>query len=132
MDACRGRLLATGRLSVPPVRAWDVRRAPAAFRSVATGGHLGKAVIAPRVGGIPEFVRDGETGLLVRPGDAGALAEAMLRLDSDDSLRSSLAAHGHTSATTEHAWARVVDAYRALYDDVLRRPITITPRLASR
>src|SRR6266581_7024674 len=43
---------------------------------------FGKAVIAPRVGGVPEFVRDGETGLLVRPGDAGALAEAMLRLDS--------------------------------------------------
>ena len=43
-----------------------------------------KAVIAPRVDGIPEFVRDGETGLLVNPDDPAALVKAMIRLDRDD------------------------------------------------
>src|SRR4029079_5219080 len=37
----------------------------------------GKAVVATRVGGIPEFVVPGETGLLVEPGNAMALAEAI-------------------------------------------------------
>lgn len=40
----------------------------------------GKPVVATPVGGIPEVVRDGETGLLVPPGDPGRLAEAVIRL----------------------------------------------------
>lgn len=40
----------------------------------------GKALVASRVGGIPELVVDGETGLLVPPGDAVALAEALSEL----------------------------------------------------
>jgi rhamnosyl/mannosyltransferase len=43
----------------------------------------GKPVIATRVGGIPEYVSDGETGLLVPPGDSGALVGAVLRLLGD-------------------------------------------------
>jgi rhamnosyl/mannosyltransferase len=40
----------------------------------------GKPVVATRIGGIPEYVSHGETGLLVPPGDAPALAEAVLEL----------------------------------------------------
>jgi glycosyltransferase involved in cell wall biosynthesis len=46
----------------------------------------GKAVVASRVGGIPELVLDGVSGLLVEPGQPGELANAMVRLLSDDSL----------------------------------------------
>ncbi len=90
---------------------------------------FGKAVIAPRVGGVPEFVRDGETGLLVNPDDPAALAEAMIRLDRDDLLRASLAGRGYESAMKEHSWDRVVDAYPATYDEVLRgsRPASGRP-----
>jgi glycosyltransferase involved in cell wall biosynthesis len=49
-------------------------------------------VIATAVGGIPEVVRDGENGLLVPPGDVGALAAAIDRVVRDDALRASLAA----------------------------------------
>lgn len=44
---------------------------------------LGRPVIGTRIGGIPELVREGETGLLVEPGDAGGLRRAMTALASD-------------------------------------------------
>lgn len=43
---------------------------------------LGRPVIGSRIGGIPELVRDGETGLLVEPGDADGLREALAGLAS--------------------------------------------------
>jgi glycosyltransferase involved in cell wall biosynthesis len=53
---------------------------------------LGTPVIATSVGGVPEIVTDGENGLLVPPGDAGALASAISRYLDDPSLRSRLRA----------------------------------------
>jgi glycosyltransferase involved in cell wall biosynthesis len=47
----------------------------------------GKPVVASRIGGIPELVEDGSTGLLFPPGDAGALADAIRRLWSDPDER---------------------------------------------
>jgi glycosyltransferase involved in cell wall biosynthesis len=44
---------------------------------------LGTAAVASRIGGLPELVRDGETGLTFAPGDASALAEAMEALWND-------------------------------------------------
>lgn len=51
---------------------------------------LGKAVVASAVGGVPETLRDQETGLLVPRGDVGALASALERLRADRSLRTRL------------------------------------------
>jgi glycosyltransferase involved in cell wall biosynthesis len=47
---------------------------------------MGKPVIAPRVGGIPDIVADGESGLLVPPGDASALRDAMQHLLANPAL----------------------------------------------
>ena len=47
----------------------------------------GKPVVATRIGGIPEYVSDGVTGLLIPPGDSGALVDAVVSL-LDDSARS--------------------------------------------
>jgi glycosyltransferase involved in cell wall biosynthesis len=52
---------------------------------------VGCPVIATAVGGVPEVVVDGENGLLVPSGDAGALATAIARFFSDDQLRARLA-----------------------------------------
>jgi glycosyltransferase involved in cell wall biosynthesis len=52
---------------------------------------VGTPVIATAVGGVPEVVREGANGLLVSPGDVGALAEAIRRLATDDALRGALA-----------------------------------------
>ena len=52
---------------------------------------VGCPVIATAVGGVPEVVRDGENGLLVPPGDPGALGAAIARFLGDDELRARLA-----------------------------------------
>jgi len=54
----------------------------------------GKAVLASRVGGVPEIVQDDETGLLVPAEDVPALAQAIARLADDASLRQRLGAAG--------------------------------------
>jgi glycosyltransferase involved in cell wall biosynthesis len=53
---------------------------------------VGTPVIATSVGGVPEVVRDGENGLLVPAGDAGALTAAVRRLVDEPGLRERLAA----------------------------------------
>src|SRR5690606_18057296 len=53
---------------------------------------LGLPVIASDVGGIPEMIADGDSGLLVPPGDVQALAAALERLLLDGALRSRLGA----------------------------------------
>jgi glycosyltransferase involved in cell wall biosynthesis len=53
---------------------------------------VGTPVVATAVGGVAEIVRDGENGLLVRPGDPVELAAAIRRLLADDDLRARLAA----------------------------------------
>jgi len=53
---------------------------------------LGTPVVSTTVSGIPELVIDGETGLLVPPRDAPALAAALARLLDDAALRERLAA----------------------------------------
>jgi glycosyltransferase involved in cell wall biosynthesis len=47
----------------------------------------GRPVVASRIGGLPDVVVDGETGVLVPPGDAGALQQALARLLADAGLR---------------------------------------------
>jgi glycosyltransferase involved in cell wall biosynthesis len=57
----------------------------------------GRPVIGSRAGGIPDAVLDGENGLLVPPNDAGALADALVRLASDRELAQRLAAGARPS-----------------------------------
>jgi glycosyltransferase involved in cell wall biosynthesis len=52
---------------------------------------MGTPVVATRVGGVPEIVRDGENGILVDAGDDDAFAEALARVLGDDALRRRLA-----------------------------------------
>jgi glycosyltransferase involved in cell wall biosynthesis len=58
----------------------------------------GVPVVASRVGGVPEQVSDGETGLLVEPGDLDELATALARLIAEPSLRRRLGAAGRARA----------------------------------
>jgi glycosyltransferase involved in cell wall biosynthesis len=69
----------------------------------------GLAVVATRVYGIPELVEDGRSGLLVPPGDAGALAEAIARLAENAEMRAALgaAARDRVTSTFEERRAAV-------------------------
>lgn len=77
----------------------------------------GTPVVATRVGGLQTVVTP-ESGLLVPPGDAGALADAIALLLDDQELRNRLAAgaRGRAGAFT---WSRVADAIERVYDDLL-------------
>lgn len=59
----------------------------------------GLPAISTRLVGIPDLVIDGETGLLVAPESAEALAEALMRLGEDEPLAQQLASSGHTHVT---------------------------------
>ena len=61
----------------------------------------GVPVITTRIAGIPELVKDGESGLLIAPGDAGATAAAIHQLVEDPSLRTRLAAAGRRKVEQE-------------------------------
>jgi glycosyltransferase involved in cell wall biosynthesis len=71
-------------------------------------------VVASRVGGVPEFVEDGVTGLLVDADDASALAGAIKRLGADPELRAALAARGREQAA-HFDWVRIEEQYREVY-----------------
>ena len=74
------------------------------------GAH-GLPVVAHAIGGVPEAVLDGETGLLVSPDDPAALTAAFARLIDDDGLRAKFGAAGRTRALSR-TWE---DAARTLF-----------------
>lgn len=84
----------------------------------------GTALVATTAGAFPEVVEDGETGILVAPGDSGALASAIDRLLGDADLRLRLGAAGRQRVVREFSWRRTALKTLALYQEVLqsRRP----------
>jgi glycosyltransferase involved in cell wall biosynthesis len=77
----------------------------------------GVAVVAGAAGGIPEFVYDGENGLLFEPGDEIGLARALERMLGDAELRNRLAAKGLENArekSIDRQATLVTDAYRSI------------------
>jgi glycosyltransferase involved in cell wall biosynthesis len=74
------------------------------------------AVVATRSGGIPEVVRDGETGLLARPGDPLDLADKLAALLTDPVRAAEMGRRGRARVAGHFTWplvaARYLDAYR--------------------
>jgi len=112
------------------VAAWMELAAVAAFphRQVFQSGVLqvaasfGAPVVASRVGATPEVVRDGETGLLVPPGDAVALAAALERLLRDpegQAYARRLGERAAEEARTRFAWRAVAREVLAAYRELL-------------
>ena len=76
---------------------------------------MGKGIVASRLGQIGDVLVDEETGLLVEPGNARELSEAILRLDKSRELREKLGVAARRTAVERHTWKhnaqRVLDAY---------------------
>jgi starch synthase len=81
----------------------------------------GSAVVASAVGGIPEVVADGETGLLVPVGDEAALASAVNVLIRDPARAAELGARGRQRAVAEFSWDRIGAQTAELYAELARR-----------
>lgn len=80
-----------------------------------------KAVVATRVGGIPDKIADRENGLLVPPADVDALARAILDALSDRGRLEAWGAKSRALVEARFSWSRRVKELLDLYDDVLRR-----------
>jgi starch synthase len=75
----------------------------------------GTAVVGSRVGGIPEVVADGRTGLLAPPGDPVALADALNTLVTDPDRAAALGRAGRERAVAEFSWAQIAAQTAQLY-----------------
>jgi len=78
----------------------------------------GTAVVASAVGGIPEVVSNGETGLLVPPGDPVALAGALNTLIADPGRAAALGRAGRDRAVAEFGWQAVAAQTAQLYAEL--------------
>lgn len=111
----KDRLLRSADVLLFPSRCWEV----VGLVTLEAFAH-GVPVIASRTGGIPEFIEDGRTGLLVEPGDATALANQMLRLSTNRDVIEGMreACRARAAGLT---WARTVGELVEVYKAALGR-----------
>ena len=84
----------------------------------------GLPIVGSDTGGIPDLVEHGSNGLLVRPGDVGALAGAIGYLADDPELRTEMALRNRAKAETTLEWSQVTRRYLSIYEAIQhRRPV---------
>jgi glycosyltransferase involved in cell wall biosynthesis len=88
---------------------------------------LSRPVVASNVGGIPEMIEDGVTGLLVPPHDADTLARAIVRLLKNHALADTLGRAGHDMVHDRFCIQLMVQAIESIYDEGSRavRPFEV-------
>jgi len=79
---------------------------------------MGVPVIATRVGGIPDLVKDGRTGLLVEPGRVNELAISIKRLIEDDNLRRKVSKNC-LEEVKKYSWEKVVGRFEDLLTEIV-------------
>ena len=80
----------------------------------------GRPVVASAVGGLRDIVADGETGMLVRPGDIASLRSALERLLGDAELRRRMGEAARARVREHFSWDATTDATLAAYEDTVR------------
>ena len=81
---------------------------------------LGKPVVATDVGGNREVVQHSETGLLIPPGNAEALAKAIIALLQDPEAARAMGQRGRDRVVTQFSVESMVQQYQDIYEDTLR------------
>ena len=96
---------------------------------------LGKAVVCSRISGLPEVVSDGETGILVPPGDVEALQNALERLLTDSALRERLGANARRFLEENFDQTACLDTMEAYFRRVVEdqdEPARVAPAFGAR
>jgi glycosyltransferase involved in cell wall biosynthesis len=88
---------------------------------------LGKPVVVTNTGGVPEVVRDGVEGFLVKPGDPDALADHLLRLIENEDIRKAFSLAAKTKVREQFGIERMVREVEQVYKYVLKRKGTVFP-----
>ncbi|MFC1804922.1 glycosyltransferase family 4 protein [Candidatus Omnitrophota bacterium] len=81
---------------------------------------MGRPVVATRVGGIVEIVKDNETGLLIEPADSDALALAIIRLLTDSAMARRLGEAARHHIGEEFSVSRMVEKVEEVYEELLK------------
>jgi D-inositol-3-phosphate glycosyltransferase len=81
---------------------------------------FGRAVVATRVGGLPELVHDGVTGYVAPAGDANALADTLLRAVSDPEALRRMGATASELVRQEHDWEQIAARHEEIYAEAIR------------
>lgn len=108
----------------PWLGACDIIALPSRFEGLPAllieGGALGKPAVASKVGGIPEVVKEGETGLLVPPEKPDLLAQALIHLMQDQGERTRMGRQGYAHVAIHFNIATMLDKTMQIYDEVLQ------------
>ncbi len=116
------------RFDVPRImKEMDILVVPSVSEATPTvifeGYACGVPVIATRVGGIPEVVKENETGILIPPEDPFSIAEWVLRLCEDTPLREKLSKNA-LEASRYYSKERMVEDYEGVFLEVLKKEAT--------
>ena len=106
------------------LRASDIFAFPSIFEalgiSLVEASACGLPAVGSRTGGIVDVIEDGESGILVEPGDVEALRAALERLKADDGLRKRMGQRAARIAARRFDFAATVVRYRSLFAEVAR------------
>jgi glycosyltransferase involved in cell wall biosynthesis len=80
------------------------------------GMQAGRAIVGTKVDGLEDIIVDGETGLLVAPGDASGLAYALDQLATDRDQRLAMGSRGRQRVLEHYSLARMLDGTEAVYE----------------
>ena len=81
----------------------------------------GLPVIATDVGGIPEIIKESESGLLVPPGNELELRKAIQKLLLDDNLREWFGSNGRKAVEERYSWDKVAERIEKTYEEILSK-----------
>ena len=80
----------------------------------------GLPVVTTNIGGMVDFIKDGETGLLVEPRDAEQLSRALSRLIKDKKLRERIAKNGERLVREEYTWEKAAKRYLEAFNRAIK------------
>ncbi|MFH1125908.1 MAG: glycosyltransferase, partial [Candidatus Altiarchaeota archaeon] len=76
---------------------------------------FGKPVVVTNVGGLPEIVEDGKSGLIVKPNSPEELAEALIKILKEDKMREKMGEYARELAETKYSWGKIAGDVMQVY-----------------